>query len=136
MEWLHPSPEPSQERREGLPSPTSTSRGPLQSTLIWASFWGQASLDQKSGSEEPVRITCDACRAPGPLANYQALLGEAHGFSLALQVQLQGHARLDGCQGEDRHGLPQPREKGDCLTYIVPPGCPLLHGWPYIGSVL
>lgn len=76
MEGLYPSPGPPQERREGFPSPTSTSHSPLQGTAIRASFWGQASLDRRSAGEEPVRITCDSGRAPGLLANDQALLRE------------------------------------------------------------
>ena len=116
-------------KEEKGPPPTPASRGPLQGTSLRASFWGQASLNRKASSEEPVRIASDARRAPGLLADYQELLRETHGFSFALQVQLQGQTRLEGCPGEEgRAWVPTAqRIKGHlhlhCTPALSPPSC-------------
>ena len=68
--------------------------------------------------EEPIRATCGASGVLGLLGRYQALLRETHGSSLAPQVQLQGHIRLEYSQ--DGHGSRSPGRKGAFLFTISP----------------
>lgn len=91
------------------PHPHIHPQGSLHRTAPMASLWGQASLTGSQTQEELFRASHDVNGVLGLLARCQALPRETRGSALALQVQIQGHSRLEGSQ--DGHGSHSPRRK-------------------------
>lgn len=127
---VHLSSEPSQERREGLPAPIPTSRGSRQGISPRASIGARPALTRNQAKKKPIRTTCHANGVLGFLARCQALLRERRGSALALQVQLQGHTRLES--GQDLTCLPQPREEGSFFAYRFTTAFPCPHVCPIL----